>query len=117
MSLYFFDFLRLHACEVNDILTPWQFGETDPFILLHEFGPMKEAMKMPPVGMHPHRGFNEVTEAICSGGTIADVLFFRVVEWFGRFCGEREVVGSKLRQQISCCCRLLYQTRASRCRI
>eukprot|EP00928_Gymnodinium_smaydae_P030846 TRINITY_DN22813_c0_g1_i1.p1 TRINITY_DN22813_c0_g1~~TRINITY_DN22813_c0_g1_i1.p1 ORF type:complete len:332 (-),score=42.77 TRINITY_DN22813_c0_g1_i1:32-1027(-) len=45
---------------VNDILTPWRFPATDPFILLHEFGPVDGGMsgKMP-VGMHPHRGFNE----------------------------------------------------------
>eukprot|EP00931_Biecheleriopsis_adriatica_P102874 TRINITY_DN77782_c0_g1_i1.p1 TRINITY_DN77782_c0_g1~~TRINITY_DN77782_c0_g1_i1.p1 ORF type:complete len:330 (+),score=42.49 TRINITY_DN77782_c0_g1_i1:76-990(+) len=44
---------------VNDILTPWNFPETDPFILLHEFGPIEGGMKTMPVGMHPHRGFNE----------------------------------------------------------
>merc|ERR1719440_2321110 len=45
---------------VNDILTPWNFPDTDPFILLHEFGPIEGGMKTMPIGMHPHRGFNEV---------------------------------------------------------
>lgn len=45
---------------VNDILTPWNFKTTDPFILLHEFGPMESSKMDVPVGMHPHRGFNEV---------------------------------------------------------
>lgn len=44
---------------VNDVLSPFNFNETDPFILWHEFGPMKMT-GMPPVGMHPHRGFCEV---------------------------------------------------------
>lgn len=44
---------------VNDILTPWNFPDSDPFILLHEFGPMTGGMKTMPIGMHPHRGFNE----------------------------------------------------------
>eukprot|EP00929_Paragymnodinium_shiwhaense_P120582 TRINITY_DN92541_c0_g1_i1.p1 TRINITY_DN92541_c0_g1~~TRINITY_DN92541_c0_g1_i1.p1 ORF type:complete len:340 (+),score=58.34 TRINITY_DN92541_c0_g1_i1:53-1021(+) len=45
---------------VNDILTPWKFEETDPFILLHEFGPVDASnFANMPIGMHPHRGFNE----------------------------------------------------------
>ena len=45
---------------VNDILTPWGFPDCDPFILLHEFGPKQGGMGNMPIGMHPHRGFNEV---------------------------------------------------------
>mmetsp|Transcript_81703 Transcript_81703/g.212487 ORF Transcript_81703/g.212487 Transcript_81703/m.212487 type:complete len:327 (-) Transcript_81703:86-1066(-) len=45
---------------VNDILTPWNFEATDPFILLHEFGPVDAGTMKVPIGMHPHRGFNEV---------------------------------------------------------
>lgn len=44
---------------VNDILTPWRFYDTDPFILLHEFGPIQSGGMNIPIGMHPHRGFNE----------------------------------------------------------
>lgn len=45
---------------VNDILTPWNFPDSDPFILLHEFGPTEGGVGNVPIGMHPHRGFNEV---------------------------------------------------------
>lgn len=44
---------------VQDILSPYNFNETDPFILWHGFGPMSTS-GMPPIGMHPHRGFCEV---------------------------------------------------------
>lgn len=44
---------------VNDILSPWRQSASDPFLLWHEFGPMP-CDGMPPIGMHPHRGFNEV---------------------------------------------------------
>ena len=44
---------------VVDCLGPFPAKESDPFLLLHAFGPM-DMRRMPPLGMHPHRGFNEV---------------------------------------------------------
>ena len=44
---------------VVDCLDPFPAEVTDPFLLLHAFGPA-EIRDMPPLGMHPHRGFNEV---------------------------------------------------------
>eukprot|EP00747_Dinoflagellata_sp_TGD_P201241 gnl/TRDRNA2_/TRDRNA2_74722_c0_seq1.p1 gnl/TRDRNA2_/TRDRNA2_74722_c0~~gnl/TRDRNA2_/TRDRNA2_74722_c0_seq1.p1 ORF type:complete len:303 (-),score=51.05 gnl/TRDRNA2_/TRDRNA2_74722_c0_seq1:377-1246(-) len=45
---------------VNDVLSPFpNYKDTDPFILLHEFGPTSKLPNIP-VGLHPHRGFNEV---------------------------------------------------------
>lgn len=43
---------------VVDCLQPFEQEETDPFLLLHAFGPT-QISAMPPLGMHPHRGFNE----------------------------------------------------------
>ena len=49
---------------VNDILSPWRQSASDPFLLWHEFGPMP-CDGMPPIGMHPHRGFNEEPRRNC----------------------------------------------------
>ena len=44
---------------VVDCLGPFSAEITDPFLLLHAFGPA-QIRDMPPLQMHPHRGFNEV---------------------------------------------------------
>jgi redox-sensitive bicupin YhaK (pirin superfamily) len=44
---------------VKDCLDSFPAEVTDPFLLLHAFGPM-HISSMPQFGMHPHRGFNEV---------------------------------------------------------
>lgn len=49
---------------VPDVLSPWNYKDTDPFILMHEVGPQvkgkgKGRPSAPP-GRHPHRGFSEV---------------------------------------------------------
>jgi len=44
---------------VIDCLDKFSVSDTDPFLLLHAFGPM-DMSKIPALGMHPHRGFNEV---------------------------------------------------------
>ena len=44
---------------VVDCLQPFPAEVTDPFLLLHAFGPI-HVSAMPTFGMHPHRGFNEV---------------------------------------------------------
>lgn len=44
---------------VVDCLDAWPAEITDPFLLLHSFGPT-HISSMPAFGMHPHRGFCEV---------------------------------------------------------
>jgi len=44
---------------VVDCLDAWPAATTDPFLLLHAFGPT-HISGMPQFGMHPHRGFCEV---------------------------------------------------------
>jgi redox-sensitive bicupin YhaK (pirin superfamily) len=43
---------------VVDCLAPFSAAQSNTFLLLHAFGPM-DMQRMPLVGMHPHRGFNE----------------------------------------------------------
>ena len=43
---------------VTDCLDKFAQQQSDPFLLLHHFGPA-HISAMPQFGMHPHRGFNE----------------------------------------------------------
>ena len=43
---------------VTDCLDKFSQTQSDPFLLLHHFGPA-HISAMPQFGMHPHRGFNE----------------------------------------------------------
>ena len=43
---------------VTDCLDKFSQQQSDPFLLLHHFGPA-HISAMPQFGMHPHRGFNE----------------------------------------------------------
>jgi len=43
---------------VTDCLDQFRGPESDPFLMLHHFGPA-HISAMPQFGMHPHRGFNE----------------------------------------------------------
>ena len=43
---------------VTDCLDKFSNEQTDPFLMLHHFGPA-HITAMPQFGMHPHRGFNE----------------------------------------------------------
>eukprot|EP00747_Dinoflagellata_sp_TGD_P194611 gnl/TRDRNA2_/TRDRNA2_62225_c0_seq1.p1 gnl/TRDRNA2_/TRDRNA2_62225_c0~~gnl/TRDRNA2_/TRDRNA2_62225_c0_seq1.p1 ORF type:complete len:310 (-),score=30.84 gnl/TRDRNA2_/TRDRNA2_62225_c0_seq1:232-1161(-) len=58
---------------VNDVLSPWPYEDTDPFLLLHELGPRWIQKGMKQGGrqtIHPHRGFCEVPY-MKSGHTIS----------------------------------------------
>eukprot|EP00322_Chrysochromulina_rotalis_P029045 CAMPEP_0115850726 /NCGR_PEP_ID=MMETSP0287-20121206/12115_1 /TAXON_ID=412157 /ORGANISM="Chrysochromulina rotalis, Strain UIO044" /LENGTH=315 /DNA_ID=CAMNT_0003304737 /DNA_START=14 /DNA_END=961 /DNA_ORIENTATION=- len=44
---------------VTDCLDKFAQEQSDPFLMLHHFGPA-HISSMPQFGMHPHRGFNEV---------------------------------------------------------
>ena len=44
---------------VTDCLDNFSQEQSDPFLMLHHFGPA-HITAMPQFGMHPHRGFNEV---------------------------------------------------------
>jgi redox-sensitive bicupin YhaK (pirin superfamily) len=44
---------------VVDCLDAYRAEKSDPFLMLHHFGPA-HISAMPQFGMHPHRGFNEV---------------------------------------------------------
>lgn len=58
------------ALVIRDCLAGFSDEAADPFLLLHEFGPMEVTRETAPrLGMHPHRGFNEVP--YCKQGALA----------------------------------------------